>query len=82
METPPEPQELDLPPFTQIVLSESGQAILKRRRGRPPNIKHCTTDGKHWTFLTPTVWDVTHHDQSLTTPEKNEYTDDVMSDAT
>lgn len=79
METPPESQELDLPPFTQIVLSESGQAILKRRRGRPPTIKHCTADGKHWTFLTPTVWDVTHHDQSLTTSEKNECTDDVMS---
>ncbi|KAI9475522.1 MAG: hypothetical protein EXX96DRAFT_573637 [Benjaminiella poitrasii] len=43
-----------LPPMTQIVLSESGLPILKRRRGRPPSI----ADGSNWTFLTPTVWNV------------------------
>ncbi|KAI9338631.1 hypothetical protein BD770DRAFT_400581 [Pilaira anomala] len=46
-----------LPPSTQIVLSESGQPILKRRRGRPPSMREPTLEGG-WTFLTPTVWDV------------------------
>lgn len=46
-----------LPPSTQIVLSESGQPILKRRRGRPPNIREPALKGG-CTFLTPTVWDV------------------------
>lgn len=46
-------------PQTQIVLSESGHPILKRRRGRPPNIREPTLEGG-WTFLTPTVWDVNH----------------------
>lgn len=46
-----------LPPSTQIVLSESGQPILKRRRGRPPSMREPALEGG-WTFLTPTVWDV------------------------
>lgn len=46
-----------LPPAMQIVLSESGQPILKRRRGRPPSMREPTLEGG-WTFLTPTVWDV------------------------
>lgn len=48
-----------LPPSTQIVLSESGQPILKRRRGRPPSLREPALEGG-WTFLTPTVWDVNH----------------------
>ncbi|CAO3647435.1 unnamed protein product [Mucor hiemalis] len=51
-----------LPPSTQIVLSESGQPILKRRRGRPPSMREPALEGG-WTFLTPTVWDV-KQDQS------------------
>jgi hypothetical protein len=46
-----------LPPSTQIILSESGQPILKRRRGRPPSLREPALEGG-WTFLTPTVWDV------------------------
>ncbi|KAI7899016.1 uncharacterized protein BX663DRAFT_522857, partial [Cokeromyces recurvatus] len=47
-----------LPPMTQIILSESGEPILKRRRGRPPIM---TEGNRICTFLTPTVWDVKHH---------------------
>jgi hypothetical protein len=75
-ETPKEPEEdieQALPPFTQIILSETGQAILKRRRGRPPNMK--PYDGKNWTFLTPTVWDVNHQQTQAVTGEVEE---DVM----
>jgi hypothetical protein len=55
-----------LPPSTQIVLSESGQPILKRRRGRPPNLREPALEGG-WTFLTPTVWDVKQDQPNVTT---------------
>ncbi|OBZ90681.1 hypothetical protein A0J61_01254, partial [Choanephora cucurbitarum] len=53
----PSPMVESLPPSTQIILTESGQPILKRRRGRPPNLREPALEGG-WTFLTPTVWDV------------------------
>ncbi|CAO3700162.1 unnamed protein product [Rhizopus stolonifer] len=75
-ESQEEPQEEKIPdlPFTQIILSESGQAILKRRRGRPPNMKPYMdgSNEKHWTFLTPTVWDVNHEAHSQTTEPKED----------
>jgi hypothetical protein len=52
-----------LPPSTQIVLNESGQPVLKRRRGRPPSMREPALEGG-WTFLTPTVWDVKNNTQS------------------
>ena len=45
------------PPSTQIIISPTGQPILKRRRGRPPSNREPQQEGG-WTFLTPTVWDV------------------------
>ncbi|KAI8061401.1 hypothetical protein BDF21DRAFT_429455, partial [Thamnidium elegans] len=51
-----------LPPSTQIVLNESGQPVLKRRRGRPPSVREPALEGG-WTFLTPTVWDVNNPQQ-------------------
>ncbi|SAL96649.1 hypothetical protein [Absidia glauca] len=50
--TPPAP-----PPCTEILISPSGQPILKRRRGRPPTRSPGYEEGG-WTFLSPTVWDV------------------------
>jgi hypothetical protein len=52
-----------LPPSTQIVMNEEGQPVLKRRRGRPPNLREPSLEGG-WTFLTPTVWDVKNQQQS------------------
>ncbi|KAI8876318.1 hypothetical protein K501DRAFT_288952 [Backusella circina FSU 941] len=49
----------DEPASTQIIITEEGQPVLKRRRGRPPSTKEPTSGG--WTFLTPTVWDVNSH---------------------
>lgn len=49
-------------PSTQIVLNESGQPVLKRRRGRPPSMREPALEGG-WTFLTPTVWDVNNPQQ-------------------
>ncbi|KAI8088751.1 uncharacterized protein BX664DRAFT_120244 [Halteromyces radiatus] len=46
------------PPCTQIFISPTGQPILKRRRGRPPTRSPGYDEGG-WTFLSPTVWDVT-----------------------
>jgi hypothetical protein len=45
-------------PSTQIVFDSSGQPVLKRRRGRPPTMRHTNQFDGGWTFLTPTVWDV------------------------
>ncbi|CAO3580032.1 unnamed protein product [Absidia cylindrospora] len=45
------------PPCTQIFISPTGQPILKRRRGRPPTRSPGYDEGG-WTFLSPTVWDV------------------------
>ncbi|CAO3636863.1 unnamed protein product [Cunninghamella echinulata] len=45
------------PPCTQILISPTGQPILKRRRGRPPTRSPGYDEGG-WTFLSPTVWDV------------------------
>ncbi|EPB83041.1 hypothetical protein HMPREF1544_10224 [Mucor circinelloides 1006PhL] len=50
-------QRPPLPPSTQIIVNEEGETILKRRRGRPPNLREPSEEGG-WTFLTPTVWDV------------------------
>lgn len=50
-------QRPPLPPSTQIIVNEEGETILKRRRGRPPNLRESSEEGG-WTFLTPTVWDV------------------------
>lgn len=61
-----------LPPSTQIVLSESGQPILKRRRGRPPSMREPALEGG-WTFLTPTVWDV-KQDQAPTSTSNSSST--------
>ncbi|GAN04493.1 hypothetical protein MAM1_0065c03953 [Mucor ambiguus] len=44
-------------PSTRIIVNEEGETILKRRRGRPPNLREPSEEGG-WTFLTPTVWDV------------------------
>lgn len=44
-------------PNTQIIFDSSGQAVLKRRRGRPPTCNTSFETGG-WTFLTPTVWDI------------------------
>ncbi|GAA5795753.1 hypothetical protein HPULCUR_001115 [Helicostylum pulchrum] len=56
------PAEQPLLPSTQIVLNESGQPVLKRRRGRPPSTREPALEGG-WTFLTPTVWDVNNPQQ-------------------
>ncbi|ORZ24475.1 hypothetical protein BCR42DRAFT_403028, partial [Absidia repens] len=45
------------PPCTEILISPTGQPILKRRRGRPPTRSPGYEEGG-WTFLSPTVWDV------------------------
>lgn len=63
---------------TQIILSESGHPILKRRRGRPPNIREPTLEGG-WTFLTPTVWDVNHPQQGTTSTTLPSTSDSVMN---
>ncbi|KAG0168932.1 hypothetical protein DFQ28_002450 [Apophysomyces sp. BC1034] len=60
---PPQPQQ---PPSTQILFTESGQPILKRRRGRPPSTREPVWEGG-WTFLTPTVWDVNTSQQPQST---------------
>ncbi|KAI8069653.1 hypothetical protein BC940DRAFT_297207 [Gongronella butleri] len=47
------------PPCTEILISPTtGQPILKRRRGRPPTRSPGYDEGG-WTFLSPTVWNVT-----------------------
>lgn len=64
------------PPCTQILISPTtGQAILKRRRGRPPTRSPGYDEGG-WTFLSPTVWDVT---PSSTQPSNSQ--PDEMADA-
>lgn len=65
-------------PQTQIILSESGHPILKRRRGRPPNMREPALEGG-WTFLTPTVWDVNHPQQGSTPATLPNTTDLVMN---
>ncbi|KAI8975963.1 hypothetical protein BDB01DRAFT_804803 [Pilobolus umbonatus] len=57
------------PPSTQIILSESGQPILKRRRGRPPSMREPALEGG-WTFLTPTVWDVSNPQQQALSTQR------------
>ncbi|KAI9319491.1 hypothetical protein BX666DRAFT_1926498 [Dichotomocladium elegans] len=48
------------PPNTEIVITDTGETVLKRRRGRPRtsaiNNNHHWNGG--WRFLTPTVWSV------------------------
>ncbi|KAF7730830.1 hypothetical protein EC973_001348 [Apophysomyces ossiformis] len=61
-----QPQPQQLPPSTQILFTESGQPILKRRRGRPPSTREPVWEGG-WTFLTPTVWDVNSSQQQPST---------------
>ncbi|ORX60703.1 hypothetical protein DM01DRAFT_310315 [Hesseltinella vesiculosa] len=47
------------PPCTEILISPTtGQPILKRRRGRPPTRSPGYDEGG-FTFLSPTVWNVT-----------------------
>ncbi|GAA5811423.1 hypothetical protein MFLAVUS_004860 [Mucor flavus] len=46
----------------------------KRKRGRPPNSNRPATQRDHWTFVTPTVWDVKHTQLIDPKPEKDDYT--------
>ncbi|CAO3655832.1 unnamed protein product [Mucor fragilis] len=55
--TPKQDYRPPLPPSTQIIVNEQGETVLKRRRGRPPNLREPSEEGG-WTFLTPTVWNV------------------------
>lgn len=41
-------------------LSSDPVEPIKRKRGRPPNSTKPIKQGDHWTFVTPTVWDVKH----------------------
>ncbi|KAG2210268.1 hypothetical protein INT47_003253 [Mucor saturninus] len=72
------PEELQEEPQTQIILSESGHPILKRRRGRPPNMREPSLEGG-WTFLTPTVWDVNHPQQGSAPATLPSTSDSVMN---
>ncbi|KAI8097897.1 uncharacterized protein B0P05DRAFT_582883 [Gilbertella persicaria] len=72
----PSPIMESLPPTTQIIMSESGQPILKRRRGRPPSLREPALEGG-WTFLTPTVWDVKNN---LSEEEDQEDQENLSSD--
>jgi hypothetical protein len=43
------------------------EITTKRKRGRPPNVPNYNNNNNNqqrdnWTFVTPTVWDVHHHD--------------------
>ncbi|CAO3591224.1 unnamed protein product [Absidia cylindrospora] len=44
-------------PSTSTSSSSSGDPVVKRKRGRPPNTNR-QVQRDHWTFVTPTVWDV------------------------
>ncbi|KAI8333523.1 hypothetical protein BC941DRAFT_433692 [Chlamydoabsidia padenii] len=51
-----------LSPRQQLYPSTSTSScdpVVKRRRGRPPNTNR-QVQRDHWTFVTPTVWDVKH----------------------
>jgi hypothetical protein len=41
-----------------ILFTNTGEPILKRKRGRPPNLREPVWEGG-WTFVTPTVWNIT-----------------------
>ncbi|KAI7881503.1 uncharacterized protein EV154DRAFT_523389 [Mucor mucedo] len=79
-------------PNTQIVFDSTGQAVLKRRRGRPPTCNTSYETGG-WTFLTPTVWDIhvsqeqkereikADHDTMLRLSQQVHVIDDNMNDS-
>lgn len=59
----------------------SGDPVVKRRRGRPPNT-HRQVQRDHWTFVTPTVWDVKHTqlpDHLLDSPPDSTYSSPFIS---
>jgi hypothetical protein len=51
----PEEEETRVNP---ILFTNTGEPILKRKRGRPPNLREPVWEGG-WTFVTPTVWNIT-----------------------
>lgn len=46
------------PRVNPILFTNTGEPILKRKRGRPPNLREPVWEGG-WTFVTPTVWNIT-----------------------
>ncbi|KAI9249342.1 hypothetical protein EDC94DRAFT_624059 [Helicostylum pulchrum] len=57
------------------ILNDDPVEPPKRKRGRPPNSTRPATQRDHWTFVTPTVWDVKHTQQLIDPkPEKDDST--------
>lgn len=54
----PSRSEEEVPLVNPILFTNTGEPILKRKRGRPPNLREPVWEGG-WTFVTPTVWNIT-----------------------
>ncbi|SAL97344.1 hypothetical protein [Absidia glauca] len=66
---------------TSATSATSADPVVKRRRGRPPNTNR-QVQRDHWTFVTPTVWDVKHTqlpDHHLDSPPDSTYSPPLIS---
>ncbi|KAG2176949.1 hypothetical protein INT43_007603 [Umbelopsis isabellina] len=97
-QSPPPPPRMSLSPSRRsveeeparvnpILFTNTGEPILKRKRGRPPNLREPVWEGG-WTFVTPTVWNITsaspmstneHEDTETTTAFTSSTMDTVLT---